>query len=88
VRLEPLAIFSPDVAGGAMLFVFKPTTGGTVKYQSANERAIKITPIRKITAGLSALFLVLAKLAHHFLDFNSLSYYNELLILYAPWKVA
>jgi hypothetical protein len=36
-----------------------------MKYQNVNERAIKIIPMRKITAGLSMLFFALAKWAHH-----------------------
>jgi hypothetical protein len=63
-RLEALEIVF-DCVEIATLYLPKLTIGDTMKYQKVNERAIKMIPIRKITAGLIGFLFGLAKLAHH-----------------------
>jgi len=65
------------------LYGLRLTAGGTIKYQTAKERTIRIIPIRKIAAGFRRVFLVFCKIAQPFLDFKVVCYHAELLILYA-----
>ena len=60
MRLDPFVI-SLESFGPLIAYVSTVLMGAIVKYQKTNEMAMRIIPMRKITMGLSMLFLGLAK---------------------------
>lgn len=60
MRLDPFEM-SLDSLMPLIANVSTVLMGAIVKYQKTNEMAMRIIPMRKITMGLSMLFLGLAK---------------------------
>jgi len=68
-------------------YVERLHTGDTVKYQKMNEKEINTIAMRSMIMSFSVFFRGRCKFVHLVFGFDLVTYYDELLILYALLKM-